>query len=110
VNFSALLSRFSTICLTFCRSLLIGGSDAHAAPDRQVRPLDDRLELRHHLGTSSLRPNSSAQRHPPRLDARDVEDVVDERQQVARVRVDPRQALALRVGDRPLTPCSSMCV
>ena len=32
VNFSALLSRFRTICFTFWRSLLIGGSDRASSP------------------------------------------------------------------------------
>ena len=39
------------------------------------------------------------ERHPPGLDAGDVEDVVDQGEQVAGVGVDARQALALRVGD-----------
>ena len=50
VNFSALLRKLRTICLTFWRSLLNAGSDRrHVGTHRQVRAPDDRLELRHHL-------------------------------------------------------------
>ena len=38
------------------------------------------------------------QRHPPGLDAGDVEDLVDDRQQVAAVRVDARRAAACAGG------------
>ena len=49
------------------------------------------------------------QRHPARLDAGDVEDLVDDRQQVPAVRVDAAElALALRRRAAPATPCSSM--
>ena len=65
----------------------------------EVRAPDDRLELRHHLVHQIAdAERRHVQRHPAGLDAGDVEDVVDEREQVPRVRVDPRQALALRVG------------
>ena len=112
VNFSALLSRFSTICFTFCRSLLSGGSSRrHLRSDGQLRALDDRLELGHHLVTrsgtrnvdrlSGIRPASirvmsrmslmSASR------CRELESI--------RVRL-------LRCGSdtAPVTPLSSMCV
>ena len=50
------------------------------------------------------------QRHPPRFDAGDVEDLVDDRQQVAAVRLDASE-LPLAPGvERPGTPCSSIDV
>src|SRR3954466_6972299 len=54
-------------------------------------------------GESGSRPGSRESRHPPRLDPRDVEDLVDEVQQVAAPREDLRDALAIaRIGDRQL--------
>ena len=113
VNLSALLSRFSTICFTFWRSLRSDGtrraaSSTTARFERLMIGSSSDMHLVDQLGDAERR---HVQRHPARLDAGDVEDVVDERQQVPRVRVDARQALALRIASpAPVTPFSSMCV
>ena len=104
VNFSALLSRLSTICLTFWRSLVNGGQ-RHAACRHGTVSFERRM-----IGSSSditsldqLRDLEAGEveRHPARFDAGDVEDLVDDgRAGAGRSSRCASRLLALDVGHR----------
>ena len=79
----------------------------HGRPRRQVevhRQADaphDRLELRDHLADHLAHVDrAEPDRHAAGLDARDVEALVDDRQQVLAVGVDAREVLVLRLRER----------
>ena len=107
VNFRAFDSRLSTICLTFWRSVSISGSvGGRSRVDRQPGAGDHRLDLGHHLVDQLGQADAlDLHRHLARLDAGDVQEVVDDGEQVAGVGVDPRQLVLLRrLSVRPRPP------
>ena len=104
VYLSALLSRLTRICFTFCRSLLNRGtSRRHVDADGDGALRDDSLraprELRHHVLDRELR---DLQRHSSGLDALDVEDVVDQGREMLAVGVDSLNGSRLLLGQRPV--------
>ncbi len=97
VNFRAFESRLMTICLTFWRSVSITGRSGERSRVTARRvPGDHRLDLGHHLVDQLGEEDAlDLDGHLAGLDAGDVQQVVDHRQQVAGVGVDARQLVRL---------------
>ena len=106
VNLNAFESRFLSTCCSRCSSVSIAGGtfapwtsisklEALVLGDRPERPLDEVA----HVGERDV---ADVDVHPPGLDLREVEDVVDQVEQVRARRVDRAGELDLLVAQVPL--------
>ena len=109
VNLKALASRFFRICCSRCGSVRMRGGSSTSTLDRRTPGPSARRAAgrcaRRSRATSAQRDVARLDRHLAGLDLGQVEDLVDQRQQVAARRVDRLRVLDLLVGEVAAPGC-----